>query len=102
MKAYGEVDVQTHISLISALAAGQWLASRPGRFTPGKSRRYPLDRRLGDPRSGLDDMEKILDPTATPARSQTLYQLRYPGSPGLLIIFMKYGGLNLTWPERGI
>jgi hypothetical protein len=39
-----------------------------------------------DPRAGLDEVEKILDPTGTqlrplgrPARSQSLYRLRYPG-----------------------
>jgi hypothetical protein len=35
MKAYG-VDVQTHIFLPSALAGGEWSASRPDRFTPGE------------------------------------------------------------------
>jgi hypothetical protein len=35
MKAYGVVDVQIHIFLISALVSGEWSASRPGRFTPG-------------------------------------------------------------------
>jgi hypothetical protein len=42
-----------------------------------------------DPRAGLDDMEKRkfltlpgleLRPIGRPARSQSLYQLRYPGS----------------------
>jgi hypothetical protein len=28
----------------------EWSTSRPGRFTPGKEPRYPLDRRLGGPR----------------------------------------------------
>jgi hypothetical protein len=36
MKAYGGVNVQTHIFLISVRDGGEWLASRPGRFTPGK------------------------------------------------------------------
>jgi hypothetical protein len=31
MKAYGGVDVQT-----AALVGGEWPASRPGRFTPGR------------------------------------------------------------------
>jgi hypothetical protein len=47
--------------------------------------RYPLDRRLGGPqsRSGRCGEEKILDHTGTlgrPARSQSLYRLRYPSS----------------------
>jgi hypothetical protein len=46
MKAYGVVDVQIQICLNSALAGGEWSASRPCRFTPRKDPRYPLDRRL--------------------------------------------------------
>jgi hypothetical protein len=47
--------------LTSALVGGEWSASRPCRFTPGT-------RFIGgwvDPRAGLDDMEKIFDPTGT-------------------------------------
>jgi hypothetical protein len=57
----GEKDVQTHIFLTSALAGGEWSASRSG----GKSPRYPLDRRLGGPQSqsGRRGEEKNLDPT---------------------------------------
>jgi hypothetical protein len=52
---------------------------------PGKSPRYPLDRKLGGPqnRSGRRGEEKILEPTGTqnpPARSRSLYGLRYPVS----------------------
>jgi hypothetical protein len=49
MKAYGEVDVQIHISLTSAPAEGEWSASRLCRFT----------RRKRAPRVGLDDVENI-------------------------------------------
>jgi hypothetical protein len=68
MKTYGGVDVYIHIFLTSALAVGEWSASRPGRFTPrGKSARYPLDSMLGGPqsRSGRFGEEKILEPTGT-------------------------------------
>jgi hypothetical protein len=54
MKACGGVDVQIHIFLTSALARGEWSASRPGRFTP-------VTHWIGgwmDPRAGLDDLEK--------------------------------------------
>jgi hypothetical protein len=34
MKKYGEVDVYIHEFLTSALAGGQWSASRPGCLTP--------------------------------------------------------------------
>jgi hypothetical protein len=64
-----------------------WVVS----FTPrplyplGKIPWYPLDRRLGGPqsRSGRRGEEEIFDPTRTraPARSRSLYWLRYPGSP---------------------
>jgi hypothetical protein len=47
-------------------------------------KRYPLEMMLGGPqnRAGRRGEEKILDPTGTqtPARSQSLYRLRYPGS----------------------
>jgi hypothetical protein len=38
MKAYGGVDVQIHVFLTSALTGGEWSASRPGHFTPGKKK----------------------------------------------------------------
>jgi hypothetical protein len=59
MKTYGAVDVYIHIFLISALAGGEWLASRPGRFTPGE--RAAGNHWIGgkvDPRAGLDDVER--------------------------------------------
>jgi hypothetical protein len=59
MKTYGGVDVQIHISLISAIYGGELSASRPGRFTLGE--RDPGIHCIGgwvDPRAGLDDMEK--------------------------------------------
>jgi hypothetical protein len=59
MKAYGRVDVQIHIFLISALAVGEWSPSRPGRFTPEEM--DPSIHWIGgwvDPRAGLDDVEK--------------------------------------------
>jgi hypothetical protein len=43
----------------SALAGGEWSASRPGRFTPGKE--PPGTHWVGgwvDPRAGLDGVEK--------------------------------------------
>jgi hypothetical protein len=55
MKAYRGVKV----FLTSALVGGEWLASRPGRFTPGE--RAPGTHWIGgcvDPRAGLDDLEK--------------------------------------------
>jgi hypothetical protein len=34
MKAFVGVDAYAHVSLTSALAEGEWSASRPDRFTP--------------------------------------------------------------------
>jgi hypothetical protein len=59
MKAYYGVGVKIHILLTSALAGGEWSASRHLSLYPrGKSPRYPLAR-------GLGEEEKILDPTRT-------------------------------------
>jgi hypothetical protein len=89
MKGYEGVGVHIHTLLTSALAEGEWSASCPCHFTPGEGApRYPLDKRLGGPqiRSARRGEEKIRDPTTTrtpnpwyPARSQSLYRLRYPG-----------------------
>jgi hypothetical protein len=38
MKAYGGVD----LFLTPALVGGEWSASRPGRFTPGKEPPVPI------------------------------------------------------------
>jgi hypothetical protein len=90
MKAYGGVDVEIHIFLTSALAGGEWSASRPGCFTPWKE--PPVPNWIGGwvgPRAGMDDVEKRkfltlpgleLRPLDRPARSQSLYRLRYPVS----------------------
>jgi hypothetical protein len=89
MEAYGRMDVEIHVFLTSALVGGEWSDSRPCRFTPrGKSSRCPLDRKLVGPQRRLDDVEQRkfltlqaleLRPLGRPARSQSLYRLRYPG-----------------------
>jgi hypothetical protein len=59
MKTYGEVNVQIHIFLTSALAGGEWSASRSGRFTSGE--RAAGTHWIGGwvyPRAGLDAVEK--------------------------------------------
>jgi hypothetical protein len=59
MKAYGGVDVQSHIFFTLALVGVERSASRPGRFTPGK--RVPSTNCIGGwvgLRAGLDNMEK--------------------------------------------
>jgi hypothetical protein len=86
--------VYIQILLTSALVAGKWSASRPGRFTPGE--RTPGTLWIGGwvgPRASLDDLEKgkfLILPglelrlLGHPARSQLLYRLSYPGPRKLL------------------
>jgi hypothetical protein len=90
MKTYGGVDVYTHVFMTSPLVGGEWSASRPGLFTPGEG--APGTHWIGGwmgSRAGLNDVEKRkfltlprlqLQPLRHPARSQSLYRLRYPGS----------------------
>jgi hypothetical protein len=99
MKAYGRLDVQIHIFLTSAIVGGKWSASRPGIFTPGE--RTPGTHWIGrwvGPRADLDDVDRRklltlprleLRSLGRPARSQSLYRLRYPGSQ-LLPYYPKY------------
>jgi hypothetical protein len=102
MKVYRGVDVYIHIFLTLALA--EWVVS----FTPWPL--YPLEGAPGthwrggwvDLRTGLDDVKKRkfltlggleLRPLGCPARSQSLYRLRYPGSY-VLRIRSKYDWLR--------
>jgi hypothetical protein len=76
MKAYGGVDVQTHVFLTSALVGGEWPASHSGRFTPGE--RAAGTHLIGgwvDPqsRSGHGE-EKILDLTGTRTPDSLVFQ----------------------------
>jgi hypothetical protein len=82
------VDVQIHVLLTSALFGGQWSATRPGRFTPGKKVHgtYWIGGWVG-PRTGLDMKKKFLPlaglelrPLCRPARNQSLYRQCYPNS----------------------
>jgi hypothetical protein len=96
MKTYGGVDEKIHVFSTSVLVAGEWLASRSGRFTSGE--RVPRIHGIGDwvdPRAGLDVVEKrpfltLLEldllPLGRPARSQLLYRLRYLGSQSVPIV----------------
>jgi hypothetical protein len=59
MKAYGGVNVYTHIFLTSALVGGELSASHPCPFTPRE--RAPSTHWIGGwmgPRASLDDAEK--------------------------------------------
>jgi hypothetical protein len=88
--------------LTSALGEGEWSDSRPGSFTTGE--RASGTHWIGgwvNLRADLDDVEKRnfftlpeleLQPLGLPARSQSLYRLRYPGSSifqkGIIIIII--------------
>jgi hypothetical protein len=90
MRVYRGVDVYIHTYMTSALVGGEWSASRPGHFIPGE--RAPGSHWIGgcvDPRVSMEDKEKRKFLTllgielrflGRPASSQSLYQLRYPGS----------------------
>jgi hypothetical protein len=65
--------------MTSVLDGGEWSASRPSCFTPGKDTPYPLDRKLGGPQSwyGHCGLKKISSPFQEsnpdrPASSPTL------------------------------
>jgi hypothetical protein len=66
MNAYGGEDIQIHIFLTSVLVGGEWSALRSGRFIPREG--TPGTLCIGgwmETTAGLDDLEKILDPTWT-------------------------------------
>jgi hypothetical protein len=54
MKTHGEVEVQLHAFLTSALDGGEWSASRPGRFARGANCKGGC---VG-PRAGVDAVAK--------------------------------------------
>jgi hypothetical protein len=62
----GEWMYRSNFFLTSALDGGEWSDSLPSRFTPGE--RAPSTHWIGGwvgLRVGLEDVEKILDPTET-------------------------------------
>jgi hypothetical protein len=70
--------------MTTALEVDKGPASRPGRSLHLGKTRYPLYRRLGGPQSRSGQVRKISPPPPRvrspghPARSQSLYRLRYP------------------------
>jgi hypothetical protein len=83
MKVYGGINIQIHIFLTLVLAAGEWLASRPGHFTHRE--RAPGAHwigRLGGPQSwsGRHGEEKILYPAGTNSNPSVIQPItgRYP------------------------
>jgi hypothetical protein len=92
----GEWMYRSTFFLTSILAGGEWSGSRTCRFSP----------EIGgfvDARADLDDVEKILDLTRTrtptlgrPARSQSLYNLSYPGS----YVYCNKNAVNCLYFQR--
>jgi hypothetical protein len=86
----GERMYRSTLSLTSALVGGEWSASHPGPLTAGE--KAPSTDWIEDwvnSRAGLDGVEKRkflalpglkLRPLGRPARGQSLYRQRYPGS----------------------
>jgi hypothetical protein len=69
-------------SLTSAIVGVGGQRHTPAALSPGKTR-YPLHRRLGRPHGRSGQVQKISPPTRIrspdrPARSESLYRLRYP------------------------
>ena len=80
-----EVEYSYTLSLTSALGEMGGQGHAPAVLPPGKAR-YPLYRRVGGPQGRSGRGRKNLTPTGIrspdcPARSQSLYRLRYPGPP---------------------
>jgi hypothetical protein len=87
MKVYGGVDIEIQVFVTSELVGGEWSASRPDRFTSRE--RAPGTHWKGGwvvARAGLEDVDKRkfltlqgfeIRPLGRPARSQSLYRLRY-------------------------
>jgi hypothetical protein len=67
MKTYRAVYVYIHVFLTSALVGGEWPASRPGRFTPGKEPPVHIGYEAGasQNRSGRRGNEKNFAPAGT-------------------------------------
>jgi hypothetical protein len=92
----------------SALAGGEWSASRHGRITLGET--TPGTYCIGSwvvPTASLDDMERRkfltlpgleLLPLCPPAHSQSLYRLRHPGSQNVIkVITIMRNLINRIW-----
>jgi hypothetical protein len=98
-----------HPRILDLYINWSWMAtSSPSSFYPQGKYRYPLDRRLGGPQR-LDDVErrKILHllelelrTLSNPTRSQSLYRLRYPGSPNWLCRLYKNMYMGPKWFSR--
>ena len=69
--------------MTTALGGGEGSAAHPGRSLPPGKTRYPLYRRMGGFQGRSGQVRKVSPPKGIrspdrPARSQSLYRLRYP------------------------
>jgi hypothetical protein len=95
----GEKRYNYTLSLTLALVGGGWSTPRPGRFTPGERPGTHFIEGWVDSMAGLDRCGKsrtsgIRSPDRA-ARSELLYQLRYPGSLKFIYILLETFFLNL-------
>ena len=89
--------------MTTALEGGERSASRPGRSLPPGKSRYPLYRRLGGPQGRSGQVRKISHTTGIrspdlPARSQSLYWLRYPAHWSM--VWFSVTGNELLVPKK--
>jgi hypothetical protein len=77
-KYYWGVDVYTQVLLTSALVGGEWSAWRSYRFTPRKSSRWPLVRRLGGLQSRSENPWPCRDLISDPLVFQLYYSTALP------------------------
>jgi hypothetical protein len=92
--------------MTTALEGSEGSVSRPGRSLLPEKTWYLLYRRLGGPQGWSGRVQKILPPTGIwspdcPARSQSLYRVRYPAhlmNGGSLIFVHKFEHvLGIEW-----
>jgi hypothetical protein len=104
-----EVEVWLYSFFNPVARWGGWLTPRSGRFTPGKETLYPLYRRLGGPQGRSKRVRKMFPPPSGirspnhPARSESLYQLSYPGphrNNTVFIIWRCWGFSRILGPKR--
>jgi hypothetical protein len=103
-------QVISTLSLTSALDADAWWTTRPGRFIPGKETRYQLYRGLGGIQVQYGRVRKISRPPPPtgirspyrPARSESLYRLRYPDPSPVQSLYRRILCTNRRPPKAGV
>lgn len=94
VRTYGGTEVELHIFVTSLRDTNKWVSFIPSPlFSPWNSLQYPLNRKLGGRRAGVDQVagRKILCFSETP--------FRFPGHPVriLVTILKRYAGI---WQKR--